>query len=148
VVVTLRRPNLKPSSGFAMAKAKRQSNNPRTKAPSYNLDTGPIKPPPEWRPSSKYPGYYEVDDLPKPALTVTHFSELLALANTATYHFRDYVDVNGNVRQKMWVLEEWFQTKRLSNGELVTPRLATMLATIVRGVEARKGGRPPSRTKR
>jgi hypothetical protein len=81
----------------------------------------------------------------KPALTTTHFPELLALANKAAFHFG--TDADGNVRQKLWVLEEYFQKERLSNGSLVSPRLAMMLATVCRGVEARKGGRPPSRRK-
>src|SRR5262245_17370537 len=84
-------------------------------------------------------------EFPKPVLTSTHFPELLALANQATFDFG--TDENGDVREKMWVLKEYFQKKRLSNGEPVSPRLATMLATIVHGVEARKGGRPSSRTK-
>jgi hypothetical protein len=102
-------------SGFAMPKAKRIS----IRSKDYTLGS------PEFA---------------KPVLTTTHFPELLALANQATFDFG--TDANGDVREKLWVLEEYFQKKRLSNGESVSPRLATMLATIVHGVEARKGGRP------
>jgi len=82
-------------------------------------------------------------ELPKPTLTVTRFPELLALARTAISHFG--TDENGNVPEKQRVLIEWFQTQRLPNGAPITPRLATMLTTIVGGV--RKGGRPPNRKK-
>jgi hypothetical protein len=137
-----------------MAKAKRQPNDRQTKVPprlppgEHPLDGPQTKVPSGWRRSSKFPDYYEVDDLPKPEVKqTTHFPELLALANLATHKFQEHVDANGDVRLALPVLRKWFQEQKLSNGERVSFRLATMLATIIRGVEARKGGRPPGQTK-
>jgi hypothetical protein len=138
-VVTLHRPNLKPSSGFAMAKAKRQSNNPDTKPPAEL--------PPGWRPSSKFPGYIEVDDsspwaLPKPALTQLWREEVMPEFVRVQLQMVHHIAMESQKGRhlKHEEIAALFETKRLSNGRLISPNQAKMLATFCRPVEAMTGG--------
>jgi hypothetical protein len=113
-----------------MAKAKHQSNNPQTKLP------------PGWRLSSKVPGYYEVDDFPKPPLTQLwpepNLPEFVSIQLRMVHHIAMEAKEGRHLKKEEIVA--LFQTQRLSNGRLISENQAKMLATFCRPVEAMTGG--------
>jgi hypothetical protein len=121
-----------------MAKAKRESKNPQTKSPPEL----PSKLPPGWRLSQKFPGYYEVDDLPKPGLTQFWSEENLGEYGRLIVRMRHYIamEVKEGRCPKHEHVKGLFEALRLSNGKLISPNQAGMLATFSRDVEEQKGG--------
>jgi hypothetical protein len=119
-------------------KAKKQSNNPQTKLPPKL----PLKPPPEWRLSQKFPEYYEVDDLPKPELTQFWSEENLGEYGRLIVQMRHHIAMEAKEGRclKHEHVKDLFKAFRLSNGKLISANQAGMLATFSRDVDEQEGG--------
>jgi hypothetical protein len=131
-----------------MAKAKRQSNNRQTEPPSglppgdHPLDGPLTKLPLGWRPHPKYPGYYEVDDLPKPALTQYWSEENLGEFGMLIARMRHHVAMEAKEGRCLNHddLVPLFEALRLSNGKKISNNQAKKLATFCRSVKDMDGG--------
>jgi hypothetical protein len=130
-----------------MAKAKRESKNPQTKPP---LET---KPPPGWRLSSRFPAslnpktgqpeeYYDVDDLPKPPLTVAWTEENVPeLAAMLLRGLRDLkVDKQKGLYPKASEAWKYFKAQSRSDGKSVSDKIADVFASACRPLKGMEGG--------
>lgn|SRR5262249_53162665 len=113
-------------------KSKPASNTPKSKPPV----------PPGWRHSEKFPGYFEVDDLPKPALkqlwVEENMPELIRI-QLQVFHLIKLEEEAGRTFKKDAV-EALFKGIRLSNGRPISPSHAFWLATNCRPVGEMLGG--------
>jgi hypothetical protein len=105
------------------------------------LGWGPIKPPPGWRRSSKFPDYYETDDLPKPAVTESSEMEIIGRK------LRERASTDEATTDRRWTKDDWVKHAKeypLSNGRRIEARVAKVMMTIFSPVKRMGGGRPPN----
>jgi len=137
-----------------MARAKRESKNPRTKLPPETkpssetkspLDWGPIKPPPGWHPipsSGSSEHFWEVDDLPTPSLTVAWTEENVPeLAAMLLRGLRDLkVDKQKGLYPKASDAGKYFKERPRSDGKPVSDKIADVFASACRPLKGMEGG--------
>jgi hypothetical protein len=70
--------------------------------------------------------------------TTTDFPEFIAIMLEAVWHFE--INARAGTYPKHEDLAAYFETRRLSDGRLISPRQADALATFCRPVRAMKGG--------
>lgn len=77
-------------------------------------------------------------DFATPRLTTTDFPEFIAIMLEAVSRFG--INARAGTYPKHEELAAYFVTRRLSDGQLISPRQAKLMATFCRPVGAMKGG--------